>query len=75
MQNWPIDLKEGTKLFEVACLLSHGLSCKDIAARLNLAHGTTKFYINQIYKKCGVNDRLQVYMVLNDQIKEEETLP
>jgi DNA-binding NarL/FixJ family response regulator len=39
--------------------ISHGLTNKEIAIRLNLTEGTVKNYISVIFQKLGVQDRTQ----------------
>ncbi len=44
---------------DILRLLADGLTNKEIALRLNLAHGTVKNYVTTIYQKLGVGDRTQ----------------
>jgi len=45
---------------QIMGLLIHGLSNKEIAYRLNLSEKTVKFYVTQVIKKLGVQNRVQV---------------
>ena len=45
--------------FEVLELLAHGLTNREIAARLYLAEGTVKNYVTNILNKIGARDRTQ----------------
>lgn len=67
--------RKGTKISQVAELLGKGMSHKDIAARLNISPGTAKTYSVQLYRRYGVEGRLDFYIMFNGQIREEETLP
>lgn len=45
---------------QIARLLYEGLSNKAIAEELQLAEGTVKVYLADMFEKLGVNSRLQV---------------
>lgn len=44
---------------DIALLIMAELSNQEIADKLNLTHGTVKWYASQIYAKIGVNNRAQ----------------
>ncbi|PIR00730.1 MAG: hypothetical protein COV66_04695 [Nitrospinae bacterium CG11_big_fil_rev_8_21_14_0_20_45_15] len=43
-----------------------GLSEKDIAARLSISPTTVNTHLKNIYRKLGVNSRLQLFAKMND---------
>lgn len=45
--------------YEVLTLIAEGLSNKDIADRLFISEKTVKNHVSSIFKKIGVNDRIQ----------------
>ena len=45
--------------YEVLTLIAEGLSNKDIADRLYISEKTVKNHVSSIFKKIGVNDRIQ----------------
>ena len=51
-----LTLREG----DVACLVSHGLSNKEIARELNLTEGTVKMHLHHIYEKMNLSCRTQL---------------
>lgn len=56
---------------EILQLIANGLSNREIAARLYLALGTVKWYINQIYGKLNVTSRTQAVALA----REAQILP
>ncbi|MCA9906651.1 MAG: tetratricopeptide repeat protein, partial [Anaerolineae bacterium] len=56
---------------EILQLIADGLSNREIAARLYLALGTVKWYINQIYGKLNVTSRTQAVALA----RESQILP
>ena len=64
----PLTQKEG----EILCLLAQGLSNREIAEKLVLAHGTVKWYNKQLYQKLDVHSRSQaVYKARGMGLLEE----
>jgi len=45
---------------DVACLVSHGLSNKEIARELHLTEGTVKMHLHHIYEKLNLSCRTQL---------------
>lgn len=45
--------------YEVICLIAEGLNNKDIAGKLFISEKTVKNHVSNIFKKIGVNDRVQ----------------
>jgi two-component system nitrate/nitrite response regulator NarL len=43
---------------EIVCLVSEGLSNKEIARRLNLCDGTIKEKLHHIYQKLAIRNRM-----------------
>jgi DNA-binding NarL/FixJ family response regulator len=43
---------------EIVCLVSEGLSNKEIARRLNLCDGTIKVHLHHIYQKLAIRNRM-----------------
>jgi DNA-binding LacI/PurR family transcriptional regulator/signal transduction histidine kinase/DNA-binding NarL/FixJ family response regulator len=50
---------------EVVRLMLKGLVNKEIAAGLNIALRTAEFHIINVYKKLGINDRHELYVLFN----------
>ncbi|HSL93893.1 MAG TPA: response regulator transcription factor [Bacillota bacterium] len=50
--------------WEILCLMSEGLSNKEISGRLYISEGTVKNYISTIYEKLQVKDRTQAVLLL-----------
>jgi DNA-binding CsgD family transcriptional regulator len=51
---------------EIAVLLLDGLSYKEIAARLFIAHETVKTHVNNIYRKAGVGSKMALAKVIKN---------
>jgi two-component system nitrate/nitrite response regulator NarL len=49
---------------EVALLVTEGLCNKSIARRLNLAEGTVKVHVHNIYRKFGIGNRVRLAVIL-----------
>ncbi len=45
---------------QLVALISQGLKNKEIAGALHVTEGTVKVYLSHLYKKLGVNDRLEL---------------
>lgn len=56
---------------EVLGLLAKGCHNKEIASKLFLSESTIKTYVKAIYRKLGVNSRVEAVLVYNDNIVEE----
>ena len=53
--------------YQVAMLVAHGLSNRDMAHQLGITVGTVKLHMHQILKKLGVKSKSEVVlMVLRD---------
>lgn len=52
------------KEIEVISLLKLGLEHKQIADKLNISKNTVKTYITRIYKKCKVNNKIELLKIL-----------
>ncbi|WP_318368623.1 helix-turn-helix transcriptional regulator [Enterobacter sp.] len=52
---------------KVACLMYNGLTYQAIADELVISYHTVKKHIQNIYSKCGVNSRFQLYKWLEDK--------
>jgi two-component system, NarL family, nitrate/nitrite response regulator NarL len=50
----------------VACLVSHGLSNKEIARALNLCEGTVKMHLHHIYEKLHLSGRTQLALSVRE---------
>ncbi len=46
---------------EIAALLLHGQSAKQIAAELGIAVNTANFHIKNLYKKLGIGSRSELF--------------
>jgi len=42
---------------EIMLIVAEGLSNKEIARRLNIAEGTVKIHLHQIYRQLGISNR------------------
>jgi DNA-binding NarL/FixJ family response regulator len=47
---------------EVAALVAHGLSNKTVAQQLGIAAGTVKAHLHSIYRKLGIENRVQLLL-------------
>jgi len=45
---------------EITLLMATGLSNKELARKLNLAEGTIKIHLHNIYKKLGISNRTEL---------------
>jgi DNA-binding NarL/FixJ family response regulator len=50
--------------FELTMLVAKGLCNKDAARQLNISEGSVKVYLNRIYKKLQVNNRVELTLAL-----------
>lgn len=53
---------------EVLRLIADGLRNADISQRLYLSPGTVKTYVNRIFSKLGVQDRVHAVLYYKDQV-------
>lgn len=51
---------------EVALLIAEGLSLKEMAAKLGNSKNTVDHHRTAIYRKTGINDRLQLALAIRD---------
>jgi DNA-binding NarL/FixJ family response regulator len=56
---------------EIISHICQGFKNKEIAQKLNISEQTVKSHCNRIYKKLGVNDRLQLALYSNKILPEE----
>jgi len=49
---------------QLAQLIAHGLSNKEIAYRLNIATGTVKVYLSRLFDKLNVSDRYELALLM-----------
>jgi two-component system, NarL family, nitrate/nitrite response regulator NarL len=49
---------------EIARLVTEGLCNKSIARHLNLAEGTVKVHMHNIYRKFGIGNRVRLAVIL-----------
>ena len=49
---------------QLARLIAHGLSNKEIAYRLNIATGTVKVYLSRLFDKLNVSDRYELALLM-----------
>jgi two-component system, NarL family, nitrate/nitrite response regulator NarL len=57
------DLRELTQReIQIVCLVSEGLSNKEIARRMGVSEGTIKFRLHLIYRKLAINNRTSLAM-------------
>ena len=52
---------------QVLRLAGEGLGAHDIAARLNLSHGTVRNYLSEAIGKLGVGNRIEAYRLARDK--------
>jgi DNA-binding NarL/FixJ family response regulator len=60
---------------EIVLALAEGLSNKDIGRRLNLAEGTVKVHLHNIYNKLGVRNRTALAVLAHTEFAWVRTLP
>ena len=56
---------------EITTLVCIGLSNKEVSQRLNLAEGTVKVHLHQIYEKLGVQNRTALAMLAQGKKTKE----
>jgi DNA-binding CsgD family transcriptional regulator len=49
---------------QVALLVAHGFSNKDVAHELGITDGTVKLHVHNIFQKLGVRNRTAIYVWL-----------
>ena len=54
----------------VAELMCQGLTYKAIADELVVSYHTVKKHVQNIYSKCGINSRYELYKWMEDQAQE-----
>jgi non-specific serine/threonine protein kinase len=59
-----------TREREIAVLVAHGLSNRDIAARLVISKRTVDAHVNHIFAKLGLSSRVQLTVWLRDRVPE-----
>ena len=47
---------------EIAELIVRGISNREVAKQLGIAHGTANVHLNNIYRKLGINNRVLLAM-------------
>lgn len=52
---------------QLATLVAQGLGNKHIAQQLHISEGSVKTYLNRIYTKLGINNRLALSQLLRTQ--------
>lgn len=57
---------------EVLCLVAQGLKNQEIAEQLVVTPGTVKTYINRIFYKLGVSDRVSAVLVYGQRTKSSQ---
>jgi two-component system nitrate/nitrite response regulator NarL len=45
---------------EIMCLVSQGLSNREISERTSIGEGTVKVHVHNIYAKLGINNRVDL---------------
>jgi DNA-binding NarL/FixJ family response regulator len=56
---------------EIALLVSKAASNKRIASKLNITERTVKAHLSSIFRKTGTHDRLQLALLVNNQVIED----
>jgi len=54
------------KQLEVARLASRGVRIEDLATQLSITVGTAKLHLHQVYKKLGINSRIELVLRAED---------
>lgn len=70
----PVHAASGSALLtarerEIVSLITDGLRNKEIARRLEIAEGTVKVHLNNIYKKLGVDSRVGLVLHANSEFQ------
>lgn len=55
-----VSIRLSNREMQLLALVTQGLSNKEIAHALELTEGTVKQYFTRLFRKCGVNDRLEL---------------
>lgn len=58
---------------KVAVFLCKGLTYQKIADELCISYHTVKNHVQNIFSKCGVNSRYELYEILNGAVSEDES--
>ncbi len=54
----------------IVALIAEGLSNREIGNRLNVAEGTIKVHLHNIYQKCGVRNRTALAVLATNVLKD-----
>jgi two-component system, NarL family, nitrate/nitrite response regulator NarL len=63
-----------SRQIEIAILISQGLSNKEVSRQLNLAEGTVKLHLHNIYTRIGLRNRTALTMFALRNMRYGRTL-